>query len=113
MKRILMVLLLLPMLAVAQTDPRYCGSPERASDGTIKRSSYRVYQFKKLYPCPATGLSTGSCKGWAVDHVVPLVCGGCDSIGNLQWLPNEIKSAAGTLPKDRWEQRVYCQGSFK
>lgn len=110
MKKLAIILALLPILAMAQTDPRYCGPPERDADGDIKRSSYRVYQFKKIYPCPVTGQTSGACPDWSVDHVVPMVCGGCDSVGNMQWLPNKIKSAAGTLPKDRWEQAVYCKG---
>lgn len=103
------MLSLLLALHIALTDPRYCGAPLRDENGDIVRNASVVYQFRKLYPCPVTGLSTGRCPGWSVDHVIPLVCGGCDSVANMQWLPNEIKSAAGTLPKDRWEQRVYCK----
>jgi len=90
---------------------RYCyamDSVPRYEDGTIKRSSWVREKFRVSHPCPATGLTTGACPGWSVDHVIPLVCGGCDSVNNMQWLPNTIKSCAGTECKDRWEQRVYC-----
>ena len=56
-----------------------------------------------------TGSTTGACPSWAIDHVIPLACGGCDSIENLQWLKNSIKSCAGTECKDRWERKINCQ----
>jgi 5-methylcytosine-specific restriction endonuclease McrA len=106
--------LLLCVQAVAQMPPstelRYCGPPLRAADGTIARRTSVVTAFRKIHPCPATGATTGACPGWAVDHVIPLACGGCDAVSNLQWLPSSIKSAAGTDAKDRWERRIYCRG---
>jgi hypothetical protein len=91
---------------------RYCYAAEavpRNSDGTIKRSAWVREKFRQQHPCPATGQVLGPCVGWAVDHVIPLVCGGCDSVNNMQWLPATIKACAGTECKDRWEQRVYCR----
>lgn len=104
------LLLLLSLVAAlaAAVDPRYCGPPERDAEGRIVRSAEPVRAFRALYACPSTGRYAGACPGWALDHVVPLACGGCDAVGNLQWLPVETKSAAGSLPKDRWERRVYC-----
>lgn len=111
--RIALVALLVAVQAHAQLPPvqevRYCGSPARLADGSIKRRADVLSAFKRQHPCPATGKASGACPGWAIDHVIPLVCGGCDSVGNLQWLPTQIKSAAGIYPKDRWEQRVYCK----
>lgn len=94
----------------AQTlhDPRYCGTPVRDADGDIVRSSAVLRAFKKIHPCPSTGLSTGACPGWSIDHVVPLACGGCDAIYNLQWLPNDQKSTAGDHAKDRFERKIYA-----
>jgi len=96
-------------------DIRMCGieNIKRVPNGRIYRSRSLLRKFKKLYPCPSTMSSYGSCKGWAIDHVIPLACGGCDSIENLQWLPNQIKSAAGKLPKDRWERKLYCNFNTK
>lgn len=112
LKALFALVALLPLVALAALPPveevRYCGAPERLADGSIKRRSDVLVAFRKAHPCPATGLTKGACPGWAIDHVVPLVCGGCDAVSNLQWLPNQIKSAAGIYPKDRWEQRVYC-----
>lgn len=108
MIRLLVILLALaPALALSATDPRYCGPPQRASDGSILRSKAVVREFRSIHPCPSTGLKTGRCPGWAVDHVVPLAACGCDSVSNLQWLPLSIKAASGAHAKDRWERRVY------
>lgn len=65
--------------------------------------------IKGRFKRPATGQHTGPCKGWAIDHVIPLAVGGCDAVSNLQWLPVEIKSCAGTVCKDRWERKVYAR----
>ena len=112
LRKLLLLAVLVPSVVAAQVPPlqevRYCGAPARLADGSIKRRADVLAAFKKAHPCPSTGLTVGACPGWAIDHVIPLVCGGCDGVGNLQWLPNGIKSAAGVLPKDRWEQRVYC-----
>lgn len=98
------------VLTANAADPRYTGQPPvRDADGAIHRSSAVISEFKREHPCPSTGLTKGACPGWSVDHVIPLVCGGVDSILNLQWLPLSIKSASGPWPKDRWEQRVYCR----
>jgi 5-methylcytosine-specific restriction endonuclease McrA len=43
-------------------------------------------EFIKANPCPATGKSRGACPGWQVDHRIALVCGGPDTVENLQWL---------------------------
>lgn len=105
---LLLVVALLSAAAVAADDPRYCGPPERYASGQIKRSDAVRREFRRLHPCDATGLTTGPCPGWQIDHVIPLACGGCDAVGNLQWLPLPIKTCAGSLCKDRWERRVYC-----
>ena len=102
--------LLMVILAFAQTpnqDPRYCGPPARTGTGHIKRSSAARAMFAAWHPCPAASAPTGPCPGWAVDHVIPLACGGCDAPTNMQWLPLSIKSCAGDQCKDRWERRVY------
>lgn len=110
MKRaITALLLLLFSLAGWAQDARYCGPPARDALGTIVRSRQVLRDFQQLYPCPATGEARGACPGWFKDHTIPLVCGGCDTVENLQWLPGPIKTCAGTVCKDRWERRVYCR----
>jgi len=87
-------------------DARYCGFVPRASDGTIKRSTTVLAQFQQMHPCPSTGLTTGSCPQWSMDHVIPLSTGGCDAVINVQWLPLKIKSCKDDWCKDRWERKI-------
>lgn len=94
-----------------QADPRYCAeAPARTPSGAIARSTAAKDKFKSWHPCPSTGKQDGACAGWAIDHVIPLACGGCDSPENMQWLPSRIKSASGAFAKDRFERRIYCSG---
>ncbi len=88
-------------------ETRYCGAPARNADGSIKRSTAVLNAFKRIHPCPANGMTTGACPGWALNHTVPLSCGGCDSVSNLDWMPDEIKSCAQPWCRDRWERKVY------
>lgn len=89
------------------TETRYCGTPVRNADGSIKRSSTVLAAFQKAHPCPATGKTDGKCPGWAINHTIPLACGGCDSVANMDWMPDEIKSCAQPWCRDRWERKVY------
>lgn len=78
--------------------------PQRDARGKIKRSAYQVQKFRKLNPCPATGLTTGRCKGYEVDHIVPLSCCGADTPANMQWLT--IKAHDIKTIKDNQECRL-------
>lgn len=89
-------------------DPRCCVQPKRDAHGQIIRSSAVIAAFKKLYPCPSTLKTEGPCFGWSVNHTVPLICGGRDILVNLSWMPTILKAGPGSLPADRWEQKVYC-----
>jgi hypothetical protein len=111
--RLVAALFILATAQAAAGDRRICGEPARNERGEIIRRADVLAKFQRLHPCPATGRQKGACKGWAKDHVIPLACGGCDAVENLQWLPNAIKSARGTYPKDRWERRVYCNQTVR
>ena len=89
----------------APADPRYCGEPARYANGKIKRSRAVLRHFVSVHPCPSNGLADVSCPNWAIDHVIPLASGGCDEIGNLQWLPDAIKSCSA-ICKDRFERVI-------
>ena len=52
---------------------------------------------------PATNQTTGPCPGYIKDHIVPLACGGPDSVANLQW-----QTIAEAKAKDKWE-RMDCR----
>jgi hypothetical protein len=73
--------------------------PIAASAGQ-HRSLEVKHEFQRQHPCPSTGRSTGACPGYIKDHVVPLACGGPDSVSNLQW-----QTVAGAKAKDRWERK--------
>lgn len=95
-------------------DYRQTGQVPRTDAGKTERSAVVLAAFREKYPCPATGKSNGSCPGWAIDHVIPLACGGVDAVYNLQWLPNTIKSAKGLDSKDHFERKIYGgQGASK
>jgi hypothetical protein len=75
----------------------------RDSRGRIERSSSAKRTFEALHPCPSTGGTSGPCKGYIIDHVKPLACGGADAPENMQW-----QTAAAATAKDKVE-RVGCK----
>lgn len=89
-------------------ETRYCGAPKRDTKGAIIRRADVVTAFRADNVCPATGLTTGKCTDWQVDHVKPLDNGGCDAVWNMQWLPIWLKTCAGYC-KDRWERKINCR----
>ena len=107
----LAVMAVIANCSAQQLDPmieyRYTGVVVRDAVGNTQRSPQVIAAFRKQWPCPATGAQFGACKGWAIDHVVPLDCGGVDAVYNMQWLPDQIKSARGQFSKDHFERRIY------
>ena len=71
-----------------------------AADARIKRSQSAKVEFKASHPCPANGARKGPCKGYVIDHVKPLACGGADAPANMQW-----QTIAEGKAKDKWERR--------
>jgi hypothetical protein len=51
----------------------------RDSRGRIQRSPAARRSFMASHPCPATGKTSGACKGYVIDHKVPLKRGGTDA----------------------------------
>jgi hypothetical protein len=74
-------------------------SVTRDSHGKIKRSKAAKDAFKREHPCPSTGSATGACRGYVVDHVNPLECGGADAPSNMQW-----QTVAAGKAKDKTER---------
>lgn len=70
------------------------------ADACITRSKKVLREFVNQQACPATGLHRLPCKGWVIDHVKPLACGGADDPSNLQWQTRE-----GAKAKDKWERK--------
>jgi hypothetical protein len=65
------------------------------------RSLEVKHEFQRQHPCPSTRSPTGRCPGYIKDHVIPLACGGPDSVANLQW-----QTVAAAKAKDRWERKT-------
>src|ERR1035441_8898995 len=82
----------------SRASAKKCTSCARASNGKIARSPAARRSFQASHPCPATGKTYGACKGYVIDHVVPLKRGGADSPGNMQW-----QSLSSARAKDRIE----------
>ena len=108
--KLILAFLLLPLTVIASPleETRYCGSPKRDVRGQIIRRADVLSAFQKIHPCPATGLKTGTCKGWQKNHPIPLACGGCDAVSNLIWAPEQIKTCAEPWCIDRYERKVYA-----
>ncbi len=75
----------------SETVPR--SSVGRSHNSQIKRNEETKRQFMRQ-----TGFPHGR-KGYVVDHVVPLACGGADTPSNMQW-----QTEAEAKAKDKWER---------
>ena len=73
--------------------PKKSTIAQRASNGKIKRGAAARQEFMKQ-----TGYPKGR-KGYVVDHVVPIECGGADAPSNMQW-----QTVAEAKLKDRTER---------
>lgn len=78
-----------------------CIALSAPADARIIRSAKAKTEFKRLYPCPSTGLSKGSCPGYIIDHVEPLCAGGLDGTINMQW-----QTVDDAKVKDRLERKI-------
>jgi hypothetical protein len=59
--------------------------------------------FRLENPCPTTGETRGECKGYVIDRVIPLACGGAEEPSNMQW-----QTLAQAREKNRWE-KIGCK----
>jgi hypothetical protein len=73
--------------------PKESSVAVRGSNGKIKRSPAAREEFMKQ-----SGFPKGR-KGYVVDHIVPLECGGADTPANMQW-----QTGAQAKLKDRSER---------
>ncbi len=71
------------------------------AEARVKRSQSAKIEFKAEHPCPATGARKGPCKGYVIDHIKPLACGGADAPSNMQW-----QTVIAGREKDKWERKT-------
>lgn len=82
-------------------------APAAATAAEPTRPSNAEILFRLAHPCPATGLAQGACKGYVVDRIIPIVCGGAEDPANMQW-----QTLAEAKEKDRWE-KIGCRKGRK
>lgn len=75
-----------PQVAVdpALVETRYCGPPKRNAKGIIIRRADVVRAYWAQHVCPTTGLYAAPCPDYALNHSIPLACGGCDTVSNME-----------------------------
>lgn len=106
---ILLLLLTYPVQANSiYADSRFCGEPKRNDSGEIIRSAAVKNQFKKMYPLPAA-LDP---RDYHINHIIPLVCGGCDNVNNLMWMHRDAKACADDYCQDRHERLTMCPKDY-
>lgn len=79
----------------------------RDAHGRILRHRGPVHAFMREHPCPG-GPDAGStvrCRGYKVDHVIPLCAGGEDDAANMQW-----QDRVAAAQKDRLEDALCRRG---
>ena len=69
-----------------------------SAEAEYHRSQKAKAIFKYAHPCPASGRTKGSCRGYIIDHIKPIACGGADDPSNMQW-----QTKAESKAKDKWE----------
>src|SRR5688500_13186902 len=81
--------------------PLFLPSPAPAAE-SARPSTAEIY-FRLAHPCPVTGQTSGPCKGYVIDRIIPTVCGGAEAPDNMQW-----QTLAEAKEKDRWE-KIGCR----
>lgn len=71
----------------------FCEACQRDSHGRIRRSEEQKEAFMRL-----TGFPHGR-KGYVVDHITPLACGGADAPSNMQWQTVEAAALKDTTER--------------
>lgn len=83
----------------ALIETRYCGAPKRDASGTIIRRAAVVTAYWAQHVCPTTGLYKAPCPDYALNHNIPLACGGCDAVWNLTAVRVDAKKIIDSLER--------------
>jgi hypothetical protein len=75
----------------ALIETRYCGAPKRDANGVIIRRQAVITAYWAQHVCPTTGLYKTPCADYALNHNIPLACGGCDAVSNLSAIRIDAK----------------------
>ena len=78
-------------------------APSRGVEARIKRSQAAKVEFKAENPCPTSSARKGPSKGYVIDRVHPLACGGLDAPVHTQW-----QTFTEGKAKDKWERKECC-----
>ena len=98
-----------PLIEYRYINPAAGEVVKRDAKGTIIRRADVIAAFRRIHPCPSTGLYKGACPNWQLQHVSPLACGGIDAVSNLMWAHVSIKTgSAANCPYclDRVERKI-------
>jgi hypothetical protein len=102
------IAILLPFLLLAGCAPTpptvttTTRTSQRAAAATpTPRDPAQRQAYVATHPCPVTGLTTGACPGYVVDHLYPLCAGGADIPDNMGW-----QEARASYVKDRIEREL-------
>lgn len=79
------------------------GLSEQCGHPVPKRSAQAIRQFKQI-----TGYPRGR-RGYVVDHVCPLSCGGADSPRNMQWQPVAEAKEKDKIERTDLGYAQYCR----
>ena len=77
------------------------------ASAAAERSLKAEVLFRLANPCPASGQTYGECKGYVIDRIIPLICGGAEDPSNMQW-----QTIAQAREKDKWE-KIGCRPGRK
>lgn len=72
------------------------------SSASAHRSESARHEFEQSTPCPSTGVTTGKCQDYVIDHKLPLCAGFPDAASNMVW--EELRES---MAKDQ-EERAFC-----
>lgn len=90
----------------------WIGFAQAASTDSLRHAS-TVREFRKTHACPATGLIQTSCKGYVVDHIVPLCAGGPDTVDNMMYQTTADSYRKDVLERDICRRLKTCTGAKK